>query len=54
VTGRELGRPRHRWERNIRLDLKEIGFKSVDWIHLNQDMDLGTDLVNTVMELRIT
>jgi hypothetical protein len=33
---RPLGRPRHRWENNIRMDLKEIG-NDVDWIHLAQD-----------------
>jgi hypothetical protein len=34
---RPLGRPRHRWEDNIKLDLREIGFGDVDWIHLAQD-----------------
>jgi hypothetical protein len=31
---RPLGRPRRRWEDNIRMDLREIGWKDVDWIHL--------------------
>jgi hypothetical protein len=31
--GRPLGRPRHRWEDNIKIDLREIGFGDVDWIH---------------------
>jgi hypothetical protein len=31
---RPLGRPRHRWEDNIRMDLKEIGWEGVNWIHL--------------------
>jgi hypothetical protein len=36
---RPLGRPRHRWEDNIKMDLREIGFGDVDWIHLAQDRD---------------
>jgi cell wall assembly regulator SMI1 len=36
---RPLGRPRHTWEDNIRMDLREIGQVSVDWIHLAQDRD---------------
>jgi hypothetical protein len=34
-----LGRPRRRWEDNIKMDLKEIGFGDVDWIHWAQDRD---------------
>jgi hypothetical protein len=36
---RPLGRPRHRWEDGIRMDLGEIGWGGVDWIHLAQDRD---------------
>jgi hypothetical protein len=36
---RPLGSPRHRWEDNIKMDLREIGFGNVDWIHLAQDRD---------------
>jgi hypothetical protein len=36
---RPLGRPRSRWEDNIKMDLREIGFGDVDWIHLAQDRD---------------
>jgi hypothetical protein len=36
---RPLGRPRRRWEDNIKMDLGEIGFGDVDWIHLAQDRD---------------
>jgi hypothetical protein len=36
---RPLGRPRRRWEDNIKMDLGEIGFGNVDWIHLAQDRD---------------
>jgi hypothetical protein len=34
---RPQGRPRRRWEGNIKMDLREIGFGDVDWIHLAQD-----------------
>jgi len=34
-----LGRPRHRWEDNIRTGLAEIGWEGMDWIHLAQDKD---------------
>jgi hypothetical protein len=34
-----LGRPRRRWENNIKTDLREIGWEGVDWIHLAQDRD---------------
>jgi 3-oxoacyl-ACP reductase-like protein len=33
-----LGRPKHRWEINVKIDLTEIGCEDVDWIHLTQDM----------------
>jgi hypothetical protein len=46
-----LGRPRHRWEDNIRIDLREIGWEGVHWMHLAQDMDQWWPLVNTVMNL---
>jgi hypothetical protein len=50
---RPLGRPRRRWEDGIRMDLREIGLESVDWIQLAQDKDRWRALVNTVMNLRI-
>jgi hypothetical protein len=50
---RPLGRPRRRWEDNIKMDLREIGFGDVDWIHLVQDRDMLRALVNTVMKLRV-
>jgi hypothetical protein len=49
---RQLGRPRRRWE-DIKMDLREIGFGDVDWIHLAQDRDRWHALVNTVMNLRV-
>jgi hypothetical protein len=51
--GRPLGRPRCRWEYNIKMDRREIGFGDVDWIHLDRDRDRWRALVNTVMSLRV-
>jgi hypothetical protein len=49
---RPLGRPRHRWEDNIRMDLRELGWeRGVDWMHLAQDRDQWRDMVNRVMKL---
>jgi hypothetical protein len=50
---RPLGIPRHRWEGNIRVDLREIGWGGVDWICLAQDRDQWRALVNTVMNLGV-
>jgi hypothetical protein len=50
---RPLGRLRHRWEDNIKMDLREIGFGDVDWIHWAQDIDRWRVLVNMVMNLRV-
>jgi hypothetical protein len=36
---RPLVRGRHRWEDNIKMDLREIGWKGVDWIHLAEERD---------------
>jgi len=46
---RPLERSRHRWEGNIRMDLREIVWESVDWIHLARDRDQWRAVVNTVM-----
>jgi hypothetical protein len=50
---RPLGRPRRRWDDNIQMDLREIGFGDVDWIHWAQDRDRWRALVNTAMNLRV-
>jgi hypothetical protein len=50
---RPLGRPRHRWVDNIKMDLREIGCDGVDWIELAQDRDQWRVLVNTVMNFRV-
>jgi hypothetical protein len=50
---RPLGRYRRRWEDNIRMDLRAIVWKGVDWIRLAQDRDQWRAAVNTVMNLHI-
>jgi hypothetical protein len=50
---RPLGRPRHRWVDNIRMDLVEVGGGDVDWIGLVQDRDRWRALVNSVLNLRV-
>jgi hypothetical protein len=50
---RPLGRPRRRWEDNIRMDLREIGWGGMDWINLTQDRNQWRALVNTAMNLRV-
>jgi len=49
---RPMGRPRHRWEDNIKMDLREVGGGG-DWMELAQDRDRWRALVNTVMNLRV-
>jgi len=49
---RPLGRPRHRWEDNIKMDLQEVGLGGMDWIELVQDRDRWRALVTAVMNLR--
>jgi hypothetical protein len=51
---RQLGRPRHRWEDNIKMDLEEVGCGSMDWIRLAQDRDRWQALVNAVMDLKVS
>jgi hypothetical protein len=48
---RPLGRPRHRWEDNIKMDLQEVGYGGMDWIELAQDRNRWQALVNAVMNL---
>jgi 3-oxoacyl-ACP reductase-like protein len=50
---RPLGRPRRRWEDNIRMDLQEVGCGGVDWIVLAQDRDRWRAIVNAVMNFRV-
>jgi hypothetical protein len=50
---RPLGRSRHRWEYEIKMDLAEIGWGGVEWIQLVQDRDRWRAVVNAVMNLRV-
>jgi hypothetical protein len=50
---RPLGRPRRRWEDNIKIDLQEVGWEGMDWIDMAQDRDSWRGLVNAVMNLRV-
>jgi hypothetical protein len=48
-----LGRPRRRWNDNIKMDLREVGWVGMNWIELAQDRDGWRALVNAVMNLRV-
>ena len=50
---RPLGRPRRRWECNIKMDLREVGGGGGDWMELAQDRDRWWVLVSTVRNLRV-
>ena len=50
---RPLGRPRHRWEDNIKMDLQEAGGGGGDWMELAQNRDRWRALVSTVRNLRV-
>ena len=50
---RPLGRPRLRWEDNIKMDLQEVECGSMDWIDLTQDSGRWLALVNAVMNIRV-
>jgi hypothetical protein len=50
---RPLGRPRHRWEDNIKMDLQVVGGGCGDWIESAQDRDRWRVLVSTVKNLQV-
>jgi hypothetical protein len=50
---RPPGRPRRRWEENIKIDLQEVGWGGMVWIDRAQDMERWRALVNAVMSLRV-
>jgi len=50
---RPLGRPRHRWEDNIKMDLREVRWGCGDWMELAQDRNRRRALVSTVKNLRV-
>ena len=47
------GRPRRRWEDNIKMDLREVGGGCGDWTELSQDMDRWRAIVSAVMNFRV-
>jgi hypothetical protein len=51
---RPFGRARRRWEKNIKIDLQEVGWEDVDWIDMAQDRDRWRALVSAVMNLRVS
>ena len=50
---RPLGRTRHRWEDNIKMDFQEVWCGYMDWIELAQDRDTWQALVNVVMNILV-
>jgi hypothetical protein len=50
---RPLGRPRHRYEDNINMDLQEVGCGDMDWIDLAHDRDRWRAVVNAVINLQV-
>jgi hypothetical protein len=50
---RPLGRPKRRWEDNIKMDLQEVGCGSMDWIELAHGCDRWRALVNAIMNFRV-
>ena len=50
---RPMGRPRHRWEDNIKMDLQEVGCGGMDWIELAQDRDRWQGVLNAVVNFRV-
>jgi hypothetical protein len=48
-----LGRNRHKWEDNIKMDLQAVGWGVMDWIDLARDRDRWRALVNAVMNIRV-
>ena len=50
---RQMGRPRRRWEDNIKMNLQEVGGGCEDWMELAEDRDRWWALVSTVMNIRV-
>jgi len=53
LKGRHHTQHRNRWEDNIRMDLREIGWEGVDWIHVGEDRDWWQAVLNMVMNLQV-
>ena len=59
LTGKDtgkipLGRPRRRWEENVRMDLEEISINTRNWVDSDQERDYWKALVNATLNLRVT
>jgi hypothetical protein len=54
LVGRPLGRPRHRWEDNIKMELQEVGCGGMGLIELGQDGDRWRAVMNAVLNLRVS
>ena len=55
LTGmKPLGRPKRRWEDNIRIDLEDIGINAANWVDSAQDRNYCRALVNSVLNLRVS
>ena len=50
---RLLGKPRRRWEDNIKMDLQEVGYGDKEWVELARDRDRWQALMTAVMKLRV-
>jgi len=50
---RLLGRPDHRWEDNMKIEIEEMRSEGIDWIHLALDRDRWRPLVNAVLNLQV-
>jgi hypothetical protein len=50
---RPLGRPRHRWEDNMKMDLQEVGWGGMDWIDMAWDRDRWRAVMSAVMNLQV-
>ena len=53
IGNRSLGRPRRRWEDDIRINLEEIGIIAGNWVDSAQDRDYWRSFVNTALNLRV-
>jgi hypothetical protein len=53
LVGKPVGRPRRRWEHNIKMNHRKIGWGGMDWIDLTYNGDQWRTLVNAVMNLRV-
>ena len=54
LTGKSIGRPRRRWEDNIKMDLNEIGINRRNWIYSAQDRDYLSTILSATLNLRVS